>query len=122
MLGFDFVGHISESDLRELREVMNSVLTDSSHFFVISDMSRCTGIDAAGRKYLGEWSKHDDGRNMTTVIHGLSFATRTIVMLALNAIKLIGKKQANVAFVKTEAEALAWVDEQRALRSQESRS
>ena len=121
VLGLDFVGHISESDLRELREVMNSVLTESDHFFMISDMSKCTGIDAAGRKYMGEWSKEQNGSNIISVVHGVSFATRVIVMLAINAIKLLGKREVEMSFVKTEAEALAWVDEQRALRYPEYR-
>lgn len=118
VLGLHFEGQVTEDDLKLLRVVMGGYA--ASHFFLVADMTDCTGIDAAARKYMADWSRMN-AFNPSTVVYGLNFATRAIVMLALNAIKLIGKKDLDVSFVKTEAEALAWVEAQRALRSRESR-
>jgi len=113
-----FEGQVSESNLRELHVVM--AVFGTAHFYMVADMTRCTGLHPAARKYLAEWSKTNPF-NSSSVVYGLSFATRTIVMLSLNAVKLIGRQSPELIILKTEAEALAWVDEQRALRSPESR-
>jgi hypothetical protein len=115
-LHIHFDGTISVSDLEALRAVITSLLEQAGHSFVIGDMARSTGLDPDARKYLGEWSKQQSGKNSLSVTYGLSFATRTMITLAVNAMKLLGKQDINVVLVKTEAEALAWVEEQRALR------
>ncbi len=115
-MGLSFEGSISEADLRELRVAMASVTHELGRCFMITDMSLCTGIDAAARKYMAEWSKDRVDVIAGTAVYGLSFATRAITMLAINAIKLLGQKQVDVVFLKDEAEARRWVEEQRAAR------
>jgi len=117
-MGLRFEGAISEADLRALREAMASITQELGRCFMITDMSLCTGIDAAARKYMAQWSKDGkDGVDVIagTAVYGLSFALRAITMLAFNAIKLLGQKQVDVVFLKDEAEARRWVDEQRTI-------
>ena len=116
MLGLCFEGAITEADLRALRVAMTSVTHELGRCFMITDMSLCTGIDAAARKYMAEWSKDRVEVIAGTAVYGLSFATRAITVLALNAIKLLGQKQVDVVFLKDEAEARRWVDQQRSER------
>lgn len=118
LLEMHFEGQISEDDLKALHVVM--AVYGTGHFYMVADMTRCTGLDPAARKYLAEWSKTNPLKS-SSVVYGLSFATRTIVMLTLSAVKLIGGQSPELVMVKSEAEALAWVDKHRALRSPESR-
>jgi hypothetical protein len=121
VLALQWHGNISEDDLRALREVTTGVMREVGRAFMVSDMSQATGIDAGARKYMAEWSKHDGTDLISgTAVYGLNFATRAITMLALNAIKLLGQKKLDVAFLKDEADARRWVDEQRAARFPES--
>ncbi|HEY0136987.1 MAG TPA: hypothetical protein VGB85_23050 [Nannocystis sp.] len=116
-------GNISADDLKVMREVTTRMMQELGRAFTISDMSQVTGIDAGARKYMAEWGQQDGNGLITgTAVYGLSFATRAITTLALNAITLLGKKKVEVAFVKDEAEATRWVDEQRAARFPESAS
>ena len=116
MLHIHFEGPIGVSDLEQMRGVLTALLDEVGHSFVVGDMTHSTGVEPAARKYLAEWSKQQSGANSLSVTYGLSLATRTMITLAVNAMRLMGKQDIHVTVVKTEAEALAWVAEQRALR------
>ena len=115
MIGLAFRGHISADDLKALRVVTGEMMGECGRGFMVADMAECTGIGPGARKYMAEWSKQD-GTDVPscTGVYGLSFAIRAIMMLALNAIKLLGQREPDVVFLKDEAEAMRWVDEQRA--------
>lgn len=116
MLGLCFEGAITEADLRTLRGATASVMHELGRCFMLADMSLCTGIDAAARKYMADWSRESVDVVAGTAVYGMSFATRAITMLAINAIKLLAQKQVDVVFLKEEVEARRWVDEQRSAR------
>ncbi len=116
-----FDGVITDSDLKQVRGVIEQISNETGHAFLIGDMTRSTGIDAAGRKYMVEWSKQRGYTEVLSVAYGINFATRTVLSLALNAMRLLGKRERGPVFVKDEAEALAWVAQERAHQYAEPR-
>lgn len=118
MLSIRYIGPITLSDVQAERDIFADVYRETGNCYLIADMSECTGIEPEARRYLANWSKDNPhGTIEGTAIHGVSFAMRAITTLTLNAIRFLSKNQPMaVVFVRDEAAARAWIDEQRALK------
>ena len=114
LVSVKFVGTITRADAVKLREVLNTVFHSEERCFLLANMREGTGIDPEARKYMAEWSKTPSQRMAGTAVFGMSFAARAIVMLMVNAIKVLGNLKSDVTFVKDEAEAREWIERQRA--------
>ncbi|QSQ27707.1 hypothetical protein JY651_23600 [Pyxidicoccus parkwayensis] len=81
--------------------------------YLISDMSRSTGMSAEARKLLVD--KPELLPYSGTVTYGLNFAVRTMVNMMVRAGELLGRNTTSHAFavVADEAGAKAWVLQQR---------
>lgn len=106
-------GPVTISDLDGLRAVMTAAQEEGGRCFLVADMSGCTGIEPDARKYIVEWSRQGTQTMSGVAAYGMSFGMRTVVSLTMAAIRFLGMLRSPVAFVKTEAEALQWVESQR---------
>lgn len=101
-----FLGPMTRADIEAVRRIVGEILAESGRCFLIGDMRECTGIAPETRHYVAEWSKSTVDEPTRVLVHGLSFAMRTLVTLTLSAIKVFGGKQDKVVIVADEAEAL----------------
>ena len=115
LVGFHWTGPISRDDMAAARTLLAAAVAEHGASYMISNMSECTAFEQGARKYLAEWSREGTDKVSGTAIYGVSFAMRTLVTLALNAVKFVGKYEGSAtAFVKDEAEALRWIAARRA--------
>lgn len=108
------LGTMGLDDLVAMRRVISQILGEGDGCYLLVDTRECTGIDAAARKYMADWSKVGGDMVTGTAVYGASFAVRTIVTLTLSAIKFLGREQGVVVMVKDEAEGLRWISARRA--------
>lgn len=115
ILAFHWKGPISRDDIATARKLLAATLAEFGTSFMVSNMTDCTVFEPGARKYLAEWSREGTDKVTGTAIYGVNFAMRTLVTLALNAVKFIGNyDKGDTAFVKDEAEALRWIAGRRA--------
>ncbi len=114
MFGVRFRGAITRRDLEALRTAVDAVADEHPRSYLLTDMKECTGIDAEARKYMAVWSKEPDRGLVGTAVYGNGFMMRSLITLALQAIRLLGQREALIHFFKDEAEARRWVAAHRA--------
>jgi hypothetical protein len=104
-------GPLSLEVTRPLLEYLNQVRRESGHCFVLADVSQLTELPPETRRHVSEWHKTHtlDG----LVVSGGSFATRALVTLMHNAMRLLGKRDLDLEFAPDEASARRWLDAHR---------
>lgn len=104
-----FVGSIERSDLEHMREVMAEMLAEGAGCYLLGDMHECTGVAADARKYMADWSKSGGDMVSGSAVYGVSFPVRTVVNLALSAIKFLRREPGELVMVRDEGEGRQWV-------------
>ena len=120
VLEIHYDGHISLADSEQLRDILIEIDREHGSCFLLVDMRLGLGIDRDARQYMKEWSKQEQAKLRGTAIYGVSFTMRAIAMLMLNAIKLLGRQESEVSFLKDEAEARRWIDARRQALKEDS--
>lgn len=112
-----YIGAISGGDMRELIDEGRRIYADKPFFFSILDMSGLRSVSGDARTLA-----RDEGRDLkmrAAAIFGASYHLRVLAVLVDKATKLLYRERAayRIAFFGSEAEARAFVDEQRVLLS-----
>jgi hypothetical protein len=105
-----FVGVVNVADSSRLHALLAEVLANNAgRAHVLADITRLEGLLPEARRDMSEWnSKH---KITAAAVFGGGFTVRTIVTLALKAIKLRDPNQFEVTFTRTEEEARRWLCE-----------
>jgi hypothetical protein len=109
-------GPASAEAINDLYTWSESLFPDGRRYFVIADMTRIDPVDAAARK--GAASDPRARRMAGLAIIGASFQLRVVMGMFMKALELFyGDEICRMEFFDLEAEALAWVDAERARRA-----
>lgn len=104
-------GTFLPDELQAVLKLAEQIIATSGHYFALVDISELAAVPAETRRIGGEWARvHQIGGN---ACFGGSDATRILIALAMNAISLLTREAAPVAFFATEQESMAWIAEQR---------
>ncbi|WP_050429659.1 hypothetical protein [Chondromyces crocatus] len=120
LLELQLVGDISPHEMELMGDVFSRFVREASWVVLSADVSRLGDIPAETRRSAfevsGIWLFHGG------VVWGASFAQRLICATTWNAVRMLrrGQHAPHLASVETEAQAQAWVDEQR--RQQQARA
>ncbi len=92
----------------------DKVIAEHGHMFIVNDSTAGGDFAPEARRYASQWPNtiHVWG----AVIFGASFAFSVVISMMNRAIALFNKHQFPTVTTKTEAEARAWVAEQRQIR------
>lgn len=96
--------------IRQFFEIVEPVFAKYGRALLLTDATRNVSVSAEARRMLAEWSKT---HRVVTAIFGPGITTRAMLTLITRAMNLLGKNTEKAAFFATEAEARAWLDEQR---------
>jgi hypothetical protein len=108
------MGDIEEAHVAPIREELARHCRETSHVYGLVDMSRMGTVAAAARKAA---ATQKNPANSSNAVFGASFAHRVLVQLVVKAAKLFRGVTPTLGMFETEAEARAWIDEQRRARS-----
>lgn len=109
-----FVGELTAEQMPRVSEIGNEYARQKGYTLVLVDASRVSGMTPEARRMSVE-NRRKNPSPSAVAIFGTSVTTRALATLLFKAIELLGRIDGNVAFFKTEAEARAWLDEQRVL-------
>lgn len=103
-------GPLLDAHVEQLRARVLEIL-HVGRCFIVADMRGLTTIDPAARRAFGDWGRTGDLHITGAAVFGSSFAMRVMSTLLLNAVRMLGRRELQVVFVRDEAEARAWVAE-----------
>lgn len=108
-------GEISVKELEELFRTCWRIGDEYGYWLVLVDARAGVGMSADARRYVGQVRKiHPSGKNATAIFGG-GLIELTFITLIRNVIRLLRGEESSIAACRTEAEARAWLDEQREL-------
>ncbi|WAS99308.1 STAS/SEC14 domain-containing protein [Nannocystis punicea] len=92
---------------RAVHELIAQIMDENGRCYLLADMSQLDGIPNDARRYVGEWHKT---HTITGVaVYGASFATRALATLMFHAVRIVGRQQMEMEFVRDEADARRWI-------------
>ena len=110
VIGVQWEGSISYEDMYALRQLFRALLEEHSTAYLLTDMRRCTTLEPQARKFMLEWSREKRDKVDGTVVCGVNFTMRTLILMAMKAIRIIGHDDGHMLeFVRDEAEARRWI-------------
>lgn len=105
-------GDITGPEVIELCEHMLKIQQQYGWVFEICDARSAGSMSTEARRQNADWYRKNR-LDVEAVVYGSSFVMRTLFTLFVNAIRMLGSRQARVYFVATEAEAMALVAQRR---------
>lgn len=87
----------------------------STPYYAICDLTNMGTTSPEARRLLTDWTR--DKQLCAGAMIGGSIVARVLAMLVNNAIRVVGKKNIPVCFVRDLPEAQAWIAQQRRLRT-----
>lgn len=115
IVGVHWKGPISRDDFVVLRKIFATVIAERGACYLVSDMNECTAFETQARKFLADWGRDGTEKVNGTAVYGVNFAMRSLITLAVKAVKFIGKYEGSeITFVKDEAEAMLYIAARRA--------
>jgi hypothetical protein len=112
ILFFSIVGSPDMNDSAKIMDAADHLAKGRDHLLVINDIRRSSDFPPEARKYVAERMVPLPVR--ATALFGGSFQLRVLITLTFKIRDLLRGPAANpTRFCATEAEARAWIDEQR---------
>jgi len=110
-----FFGSVSGEHSTAIHARLAQVLAENDgRAHVLADISRLETLELAARRDMAAWNS--EHKITAAAVFGGSFTVRTLVTLALKALKLRDRDQLEAVFVKEEDEARRWLAAVRARR------
>lgn len=110
-----FIGPVSGADSNAMHARLAQVLLDNDgRAYLLADITRLETLEIAARRDMAAWNS--EHKITAAAVFGGSFTVRTLVTLALKALKLRDRDQLEAVFVKDEDEARSWLAAVRARR------
>ena len=111
-----YFGSFAPDEARAIMSLMDQVYNEQGRVYFMGDVSQVEIPGPKTRRVFAQW-KHP-GRFMTGAYFGASWSVRAIAALIDSTMRLILRKSAFTYYCKTEAEARAWLSEQRRAQAQ----
>ena len=106
------VGEVPEAELRAMYDTLAEYTKGQPRLRVLGDTTRMGALSPGVRQIIAEGSLMLPDFSVAVV--GASFTVRVLAQLILKAVILTSKRRnREIAFFETEAEARAWLDERR---------
>jgi hypothetical protein len=104
-------GELSPADAAQLIDAMMAADAQDPHIGVLADLRRGFALPAEARRIIAARSEEQKHRpTMPLAILGASLPVRALVTLLINAVGIIRRRrQLELAFFASEAEAVAWL-------------
>lgn len=110
-------GPVGIADSTPMHDTLAAVLdANEGRAYVLADITDLESLHHETRRQMAAWNR--DRRISAAAVFGGSFAVRTIVTLALKALKLRDREQIEAMFARDEAEARRWLQAERSRRGQ----
>lgn len=104
-------GDMDLENAQAFHDQIEKVLTRLKRVFVLVDMTRARNTTPDARRFVAEWNRKH--RASGAAIFGGSTTQRAAAALTFAAIRMFRPSLLPIATAKTEAEARAWISEQR---------
>ncbi len=104
---------LSLEDIKICYRLMLKMAIHHKPVFLISVVMGSTILPPEIRRYLADWYKEHPGVVGGIAAVGGTFLERTISQLVANAIQITTKAMPPLGFLKTEAEAIEWINKRR---------
>jgi hypothetical protein len=113
-------GAYDESVARHLEWLFIELADQYGYSLALLNASQTTTITPQARRLMAQWdaSRKEPGAG---AVVGASFTTKTVAKMLIRAAKLLSTSTAHFDFFDTEAEARAWLNQQRAKLKKERR-
>lgn len=108
-------GDVGLEDVRELVEVVGRIHAAQPILFMLSDSRNTGSFDPEARRWVAQQTK-ERSLIALSVIFGASFPVRIVASMIHRAMRLLAPGSPETVFFATEAEARAFIDEERRRR------
>lgn len=105
-----FVGDFDLAHMEAILEILDGIHQRHGRIGAIADVSGLRSVLPEARHRGGAFTKTHF--IFATAVFGANPAVRTVITLISRAAELFSGRRSNVAFLKTEAEAIAWLQRQ----------
>ena len=106
-----FMGRYEPDDAKMILTLMERIYHERGSVFFLGDLTQAETPGPATRRLIAEWVYPWDV--LTASYFGASWTLRAVATLIHSAVHLMRRKPVSTFYAKTEAEARAWIDEQR---------
>lgn len=107
---FEIIGDISEDEAKRLNEIQDKHFK-GKQYFILCDLGQMGTVGSTARKEIAAYNSQN--APLGVAFWRANFQTKLLASLVLNAINLFSKRPTLSTFVKTEQEALSWVERKR---------
>jgi hypothetical protein len=110
-----FIGPVGLDASTPMHAHLAEVLANNNgRAYVLADITRLEGLPPDTRRQMSAWNR--EHKVTAAAVFGGSFTMRTIVTLALKAIKFRDREQVDAMFARDEQQARSWLLNERAKR------
>lgn len=106
-----FIGEYAPDEARTIMTLLCRLYEEHGHVFFLGDVSQAAVPGPETRRVIAEWRLPGD--NLPSAYFGASWTIRAVTSLIHSAMRMLGRNTSPSYYAKTEAEARAWLDEQR---------
>lgn len=106
-----FIGPYQPDEARTITAIMDRIQKERGRVCFLGDLTHAVAPGPGTRRVFVEWQHAGEFPN--AAYFGAIWPVRTVAILIHSAMRLMGKKPAPSYYSKTEAEARAWLSEQR---------
>lgn len=104
-------GEMTPEDARHELALLAKLCDEQGYALVLVDLTHSTGMKPEARRSLAEWNRAPT--RQATAFYGATLAARATAALLMNAKALVSQHRPSYMFFETEAQARAWLDDER---------
>lgn len=108
-----YSGDFTLAQAAQYLDLIETVLKEHPAYYAFGDVSRMGTLPAEARRLLVE--RHKSYRCAGAAVLGASTLLRSLILMTVRALTVLGRISTPVRFVKSEEEAQAWFDSLRAV-------
>src|SRR5262249_9645665 len=107
ILFLEIVDDLSMSDIEEYIKLAEQLVAQHGSFYIVDDITNFRSASGEVRRRIADWLASN--ACLGAVLYGGSLAARTVAILVVRAMNLIGKQPFPIVFMKNEKEARDWI-------------
>lgn len=111
ILILEIVGNLSVEEMDSYLGLAEQLRVKHGHFFIIDDLTHLGSAEPAVRRKVAGWLPQSGC--LGAALYGASLVSRTLALLVVGAMNMLGHYTVPVAFFKTAQDARDWVAAQR---------
>lgn len=107
ILFLKIVDDLTMADITKYIKLAEELVNKYGSFYIVDDIARFRSASNEVRRVTADWLARNSCAG--AVLHGGSLTARTIAILVVRAMNLLGKQYFPIVFMKTEQEAREWI-------------